>query len=430
MIAGFVAASAVVLMMMGVPIAFALLVPSLAYFVLIDDATASGALQRLVDGVDSFPLLAIPFFIAAGYLANDSGLAAKLFDFLLRALARVRGGLAYVNVLGSFGFSMVSGAASADAAGLGAVVIPASRRAGMNDGVTIGLTATSSVVGPVMPPSVPAIIYGVAAGVPIGAMFLAGIIPALMLTIGLLVGAWISCRKQANAPAAHSGGAETSATSFVRLGMGALPVLIAPVLIIGGIVGGVVTPTEAGAAAAVYLIVLAVLQRRMGVADLLRTARRAMETSASILVVVAASSLFALVLTREQVPLAVTSWLTSATDSTIVFLLLVNVLLLVAGMVMDPISAQLVLVPILLPSALAFEVDPIHFGVIVILNLGVGLLTPPIGLVLYVMSSVAQVPIGVVFRGVVRFLPVLLIVLLLATYIPWLSTVLPSIAGQ
>jgi len=403
-----------------VPVAISMLLPCLVYVSLSPDITLGVALQRIMSGIDSFALLAVPLFILTGYLSNSGGLADRLFRFLLGLLRGVPGSLGYVNVISSLLFSWMSGAAVADAAGLGSVLVPAMKKRGYDEGFSLGLTGASSLIGPVMPPSIPAIIYAVTAGVSVGGLFFASVLPALLLTAILCVAvaiysAWNPLQSDVEEPN----------VSLLKASCEAAPILLTPVIILGGILGGVMTPTEAAAVAALYVMILGWLFRSLSRAALVQSLQETATTTGSILLIVAAASLFGWIIAREQGPQMVADWLTTVTDNPYVFLLLVNVALLLIGMLLEPVAALLILVPILLPVARQYGIDPLHFGVIMILNLVIGLITPPVGLVLYVLSSVTKAPVQRVMRGTWPFLLPLFATLLIVTFVPALSLWLP-----
>jgi tripartite ATP-independent transporter DctM subunit len=415
----------VALLLVRVPVAFALLLPSIIYIQAEENLTMAVALQRVTAGLNSFPLLAVPLFIMTGFLANSTGIAERLFQFLQGIFGRVRGSLGYVNVTSSVVFSWMSGAAIADAAGLGSVLVPAMRKRGWDEGFSLGLTGASSMIGPIMPPSIPAIIYAVAASVSIGGLFCAGILPALLLatTLAVLVFFHARRRPELREEAAISGRELLLAT--VR----ALPVLFTPVIILGGILGGVFTPTEAAAAAVMYVLVLGTIYRSLSIRRLYAVSLRTAETTGAILLIVAAATLFGWIMAREQGPQLVANAILGFTDNPMIFLILVNVCLLVIGMFLEPVAALMITVPVLLPIAGQFGVDPLHLGIVMILNLVIGLLTPPVGLVLYVLSSVTGVPFPRVVRGTLPFLVPLLITLFLVTFLPGISLFLPRLLG-
>lgn len=412
------------LMLVRVPVAFSLLVPSLVYLWLDPGISIGTALQRVTAGVNSFPLLAVPLFIMTGNAANVTGVTDRLFTFAERLLGHIRGSLGYVNVLVSLVFSWMSGAAIADAAGLGKIEVPAMVQRGWNDRFAVGLTGASGLIGPMMPPSIPAIIYAVTAGVSVGALFLASIVPALLIVVALSIMVYLHARKRTELRLVRSSGRDLLAAASAAL----LP-LGTPVIILGGILGGVFTPTEAAGLAVIYVLVLAVIYRTLTWSGLRQMVRSTAETTGAIMLIVGAASLFSWVLARERIPQEVASLILTVTESPLLFLILVNVLLLVVGMMLEPTAAILVMVPVLLPVVDVFGIDPLHFGVFMILNLVIGLLTPPVGLVLYVLSSVTDIPFPRVARGALPFLVPLVIVLLVVTFVPALSLWLPGLLG-
>jgi tripartite ATP-independent transporter DctM subunit len=417
-------AAVVFLLLFRVPVAFALLLPSLLYIYFSEGITLGVAIQRMTAGLNSFPLLAVPLFIMTGYVANAAGIADRLFRFLMSLLGQVRGSLGYVNVSSSLIFSWMSGAAIADAAGLGSVLVPAMRKRGYDEGFALGLTGASSMIGPIMPPSIPAIIYAVIAGVSIGALFSASVIPAFIIAAALFVYVFLNARKglDLREPA-------TSGPERLRATASALPVLFTPVIILGGILGGVFTPTEAAAAAVLYVLLLSLFYRSLTWKALYSVFLRTAETTGAIMLIVASAGIFGWIIAREQGPQLVANALLAFTDNPLIFLLMVNVCLLLIGMLLEPVSALLITVPILMPVSLQFGIDPLHLGVIMILNLVIGLLTPPVGLVLYVLSSVTGAPFPLVVKGTLPFLVPLGITLLLITFVPAISLFLPRLLG-
>lgn len=412
------------LIALRVPIAFALLIPGMLYL-LVAGLPFSVAAQQVTLGVDSFPLLAVPLFIMVGYAANESGITDRLYSFAEALVGHVRGSLGYVNVLVSLFFSWMSGSAVADAAGLGRMAVPAMVSREYPARFSVGITGASTAIGPIMPPSIPAIIYGVTSGVSIGALFLAGIVPALLIVAALSVTVYLYMRKEKTlrlprAPLREIG----------KKGLAALLAAVTPVIILGGILGGVFTPTEAAAAAVVYVLILSVaVYRSIGLRSLGQLLRNTGETTAGVMIIVASASLFGWILAREQAPQLLADAIFGITTNPWIFVLLVNIFLLLIGMILEPVSAILILVPVLVPVAVEFGMDPLHFGIMMIFNLVIGLLTPPVGVILYVLSSAAQMPLTTVMRGVAPFLIPLIAVLLLIAYIPALSTAIPRGLG-
>lgn len=422
MILGGLVIAMLVLLLLRVPVAISMLLPCLVYVAWSPDITLGVALQQTVGSVDSFPLLAVPLFIMTGYLSNAGGLADRLFRMLLMLFKKIPGNLGFVNVFSSLMFSWMSGAAIADAAGLGSVLVPAMKKRGYDEGFALGLTGASSLIGPIMPPSIPAIVYAVSAGVSVGALFFAGVLPALVLTSILCIFVYRDARK-------HPMREEATAQDIpvAKAIASALPVLLTPVIILGGILGGIFTPTEAAAAAVMWVLVLSICYRSLSFKAFRGVLIKTTSTTGSIMLIVAAAGLFGWVIAREQGPQVVTEAMLQFTDNPIVFLLLVNAILLVTGMFLEPVAGLLITVPVLLPAAIEFGIDPLHLGIMMILNLVLGLLTPPVGLVLYVLSSVTGSSVQTVTRGTVPFLIPLLITLLLITFIPDFSLWLPRL---
>ena len=413
----------VILLVLRVPIAFAILGPCLGYLWYTDQSLGLG-LRLATQGINSWPLLAVPLFILVGVVANRAGIADRLFDLALSLLGRVRGSLGYVNIGVSLGFSWMSGSALADAAGLGSVEVPAMRKQGYPARFSVGITAASTVIGPIMPPSIPAIIYAAVAVVSTGALFAASVVPAFLLAVSLAVAVFIWARKREELRTARFAWADLG-HNFLR----AAAAMLTPVIIIGGILTGTFTPTEAAGVGACYMIVLGLAYRSVRLRDLPGIFRDTALTTASITIILGASALLGWILARERVPQAVAEAIFTVTDSKIVFLILVNLVLLLLGAIIEPTSALVLSVPILLPVAVEFGVDPVHFGVIAVLNLMIGLLTPPMGGVLYVLSSVTGISVADVFRGVAPFLIPLLMVLGIVTFAPGLVLWLPDRLG-
>ena len=422
MILGGLIIAMLVLLFLRVPVAFSLLLPCLVYIAWSPDITLGVALQQTVSSVDSFPLLAVPLFIMTGYLSNAAGLADRLFQMLLILFKKVPGTLGFVNVFSSLTFSWMSGAAIADAAGLGSVLVPAMKKRGYDEKFALGLTGASSLIGPIMPPSIPAIVYAVTAGVSVGSLFFAGVLPALVLTLILCVFVYREARKN---PLQEEAG-RPEMPPLTGAIVSAFPVLLTPVIILGGILLGIFTPTEAAAAAVMWVLILSLCYRSLSFKALHGVLLKTTTTTGSIMLIVAAAGLFGWVIAREQGPQAVTEAMLQFTDNHIVFLLLINVALLITGMLLEPVAGLLITVPVLMPAALEFGIDPLHLGIVMILNLVLGLLTPPVGLVLYVLSSVTGASVQTVTRGTLPFLIPLLITLLLITFIPAFSLWLPG----
>ena len=411
------------LLLIRVPVGLAFIGPSL-WWALADGTSSGFALKTTFDGLNSFPLLAVPLFVLVGVMANRLGIADRLYEFCLAALGRVRGNLAYVNVGSAVGFSWMSGSALADVAGLGKLQIPQMVKAGYPFGFAAGLTASSSLISPVMPPSIPAVIYAATATVSTGALFAASVLPALAMAIGLCVYIFFWTARRPDL-----GSVPFDRHRFFRAAIGAAGAVLTPVILLGGILSGTFTPTEAASVAVLYMLVLGFIYRSVTLRVLLQSLRETAVITGGIALILGAAALLGLILTRARVSQNVAEFLTSISESPIVFMILVNILLLILGTVIDATAVILVTVPVLLPIATGLGIDPIYFGVVMIINLMIGLLTPPVGSVLYITSSVTGRPVDLVFRGVAPFLIPLVAVLVIITAFPDLALWLPKVLG-
>ena len=414
--------SLLIMLIAGVPVAVALGGASLLYIVL-DGFPPTVLIHTMINGVDSFPLLAVPFFILAGHLMNTAGITNKIFDFAKALVGWMHGGLGHVNVGASIIFAGMSGAAVADAGGLGTIEIKAMRDAGYDADFSVGITAASSTIGPIIPPSLPLVIYGVMASTSIGQLFAAGLIPGLLMAASLMVMVAWYARKR-NYP-------RDAKFKFSRLGttfVAAFLPLLTPVIIIGGIVTGAFTPTESAVAAVAYSLILGlVVYRTLTWKHLIRVSLDTIKTTSAILLIVASAAIFAWILTANQVADTLGHMLFEFTDSKVVILLIMTVLILAFGCFMETIAAITILVPMLLPIAVKIGIDPVHLGIMLILNLMIGLLTPPVGMVLYVLSQVSGVSFERCVMATLPFLVPLVTVLMAIVFIPQLSMWLPTL---
>ena len=410
------------LMLIRVPIAVALGMSSLGY-ILLEGLPPVLLVHNVINGMNSFPLLAVPFFIMAGGLMNSAGITGRIFGFARSVVGWMNGGLAHVNIGASIIFAGMSGAAVADAGGLGAIEIKAMREAGYDDDFSVGVTAASSTIGPIIPPSLPLVIFGVMASVSIGELFVAGIIPGLLMAVSLMIMVWYMSKKR-NYP-------RDEAFSFSNVGRRfktAILPLMTSVIIVGGIVSGAFTPTEAAVCAASYALVLGLfVYRTLNVKKLVAVSIETIETTASIMLIVGAATIFAWILTANQAAALFAETLLGLTDNKTLILLMIMLVVLLIGLFMETIAAISILVPVLLPVSAQIGVDPIHLGIIVILNLMIGLLTPPVGMVLFVLSKVSGVSFERCVRATMPFLVPLVVVLLLLTFIPQLTLFLPEL---
>ena len=413
----------VVLLVIGFPVAFALIGASLAFILIESPLPMVVVIHRTIGGIDSFTLLAVPFFILAGNLMNHAGITDRIFDFAKAGVGWMRGGLGHVNVGASVLFAGMSGAAVADAGGLGTIEVKAMREAGYDNDFAVGLTAASSTIGPLIPPSLPLVVYGVSSQASIGQLFAAGLIPGLLMAVALM--AMVTYY-------AHVRGYGRD-TSFLWRVLGitfgrAFLSLLTPVILVGGILGGVFTPTEAAVVASAYALFLGVaVYRTLNLRKLWEISIDTIETTAVVLLIVGAASIFSWILTANGVPRALAGAILGQTESVFLILLFLNLLLLSVGIVMEPVAAITILTPVLLPIAMALGLDPVHFGIIMVLNLMIGLLTPPVGMVLYVLARVTETSFETVVRATIPFLIPLVLVLILVTYVPAVSMWLPTL---
>lgn len=411
------------LLILRVPVAFAFLGPSLAYMMIADQSTGQ-ALRVVTNATASFPLLAVPLFILLGALTNHAGIADRLFRFAMAVLAPVRGNLGYVAVGTSVGFSWMSGSAVADAAALGKVQIPAMIREGYGRRFATGLSAASSLIAPVMPPSIPAVIFAGLTAVSTGALFAASVIPAVLMAVGLCVIVWLLVRRNPNLT---SGTVDRTEVRESMKGV-ALP-LLSPVIILGGILGGFFTPTEAAAVGVAYILLIAVIERSLSWRGFLAALYESVLTAGGILLIVASASLLGYILAMERVPQAITNAMLSVSDHPTVFLAMVVLMALVLGCVIDATAILVLVVPILMPIAATYGVDPITLGVILIISLMMGLLTPPVGTVLFVTAAVSKTSVGEVFRGTLPFMIPFALIVLTLMFFPSAATWLPGLLG-
>jgi tripartite ATP-independent transporter DctM subunit len=411
-----------VLLIVGVPIAFALGLASFVYL-LFSDLPLIVIPQKMYAGLDVFVLLSIPGFILAGNLMNASGITNRIIQLCNALFGHIRGGLGLANVGASMLFGGVSGTAIADTASIGSVMIPAMEKEGYDTDFSCAVTATSSTIGPIIPPSLPMIIAATLTGLSVGKLFIAGIVPGLLLGVGLMLVTYIISVKR-KYPKRPKASWMEMARSFYR----AFWALLMTLLILFGIIGGVFTPTEASIVAVVYamavgLFVYGELKLRMIPKLILESAKM----TASLMVLVGFANLFAWIMTVEEIPQMIAQSLLNITENKIVMLLLINLLLLFVGAFMETIASLLILFPVLLGVAVHIGVDPIQFAMIMVMNLVIGLTTPPVGVCLFVASSIGKIPMERIAKAGVPFLLVSLIVLMLVTFVPGISLFLPSL---
>ena len=452
-----------VLMVCGVPVALAMAGASLLYVMLSGTLPDYVVIHRMVNGIDSFPLLAVPFFIMAGNLMNSAGITNRIYNFALALVGWMKGGLGHVNIIGSVIFAGMSGTAIADAAGLGTIEIKAMKDHGYSTEFSVGVTAASATLGPIIPPSLPFVIYAMFANVSVGQLFLAGIIPGGVMAILMMFTVAYYAHKNnwgrdvafrwsrigkallelaivVGFPTAIWGatemGTEPAPTFFAAMVLllladrffrfnAVLPIMT-PVLLIGGMTSGIFTATEGAIAACVWALFLGLVwYRTLNWKMLVKVSMDTVETTATVLLIVAAASIFGWLLTVTKVTDAVAAAVLSYTNNPAMFLLLANLLMLFVGCFLEPTAAITILVPILLPICHQLGIDPVHFGLVMVLNLMIGLLHPPMGMVLFVLARVAKLSVERTTIAILPWLVPLLGSLILITYIPEISLWLP-----
>jgi tripartite ATP-independent transporter DctM subunit len=410
------------LMVVGMPIFLSMGFSCLAYLWLNGEILLSIP-QRLTATANSFPLLAAPFFMLTGTAMNTAGVTTRIYDFCECLAGRFRGGLAHVNVLGSVIFAGMSGSAVADAAGLGTIEIKAMTDDGYPLAFSAAVTAASATIGPIIPPSVPLLIYGVIADVSIGRLFAGGFIPGLLMAAALMVQIHFMAKKRGFG--SHK---PPTLPEFVTKTRKAFLSLMTPVILFGGMMIGIFTPTEAAFAAATYALILGLfVYREIKWRVLPGIFLSTVETNSVVLMLVMTASLFGWVLARAQVPQQLGAYILGTTRNPLVILLMINGFLLIVGCFMEALAALIILIPVFMPVINAVGIDPVHFGLVVVLNLMIGTLTPPVGIVLFVVARVAKLPFEAVTRATAPFLIPLIIVLILITVFPELVLFLPRV---
>lgn len=419
--------SAIVLLAIGMPVAFALGISTLTAVLLGSELPLLAMLKQTYEGVDSFPLMAVPFFILAAELMSGGSLTEVLLKFAAQFVGHKRGGLGYTNVVSLTFFSGISGSALADAAGPGSMMIRMMDKAGYDRAYAAALTAATAIVGPIIPPSIIMIIYALQdERVSVGALFIAGFVPGILIAVAMAaVNFWVS--KQRNYKGIDE---QLSWRDKLSTTWKAVPALLLPVIILGGMRAGWFTPTEASVVAVFYALICGKFVYRTlqwkAIPDIL--SRSALLT-ASVLIIIGMSNAFAWVLTVDGLPIKLAEWMAAQNFNAVTFLIAVNIFLLIFGIFIEPLPGVMVLVPILAPVAAHLGIDPIHFAMVVIFNLTLGMITPPVGGLLFVTSNVAKVPLGALTRELKPFLLAHGVILMLLTFLPALSTWAPRAFG-
>jgi len=415
--------SLIVFFALGVPIAIAMGLAS-AIALLYEGATPLLVLvQRSFTSVDSFPLMAIPFFILAGTLMEFGGISKRLINFANALTGHFAGGLAIVTVVTAMFFSAISGSSAATTAALGSILIPAMISKGYNRNFAGAIQAVSGELGVIIPPSIPLILYGVAAGVSIGDLFLAGMIPGILIGLSLILAVSILAKKY-KFPREE----KKSVPEIGKAFKDAFLALMMPVIILGGIYGGIFTPTEAAGVAVAYALIVGVfIYKEIKLNRLVKILTEASITTAVVMFIISSAGLFGWILTMENVPREVAEFITSFSDNPLVFLLLVNLFLIFVGMFMETNASIIILTPLLVPIAAELGIDPVHFGIIMIVNLALGMCTPPLGVNLFISAEIANIRLEQITRGMLPFYIVMALILILITYVPQITLFLPNL---
>ena len=405
------------MLMAGVPVAFCLAISSALFFT-ITDMPLNMMAQRFFSGLDAFTLLCVPGFILAGNLMNSGGITTRIIGFCNKLVGHIRGGLGLANIVASMIFAGISGTAVADSASIGGILIPAMVKEGYEPDFSVGVTAASSCIGPIIPPSLPMIIAATLTGLSVSKMFVAGIAPGILMGFGMMgISYYISNKRK------HPKNEKRASVKEILIsGRDAFWALLMTFIILFGIVGGIMTPTEASIVAVVYALCVGFfVYKELHFKDLPRIFRESAITMASIMILVGCANIFAYILTKEKIPQIIADGMLGITTNRIAILLLINILLLFVGCFMETIAALLILFPVLLQVATSVGVHPIHFGIIMVLNLVIGLTTPPVGVCLFVTSSIGKISLAKASTGVLPFLGINVVVLFLITYIPSLT---------
>ena len=411
---------------LGVPVALSLMASSVIYF-LLDGTPMIIVAQKVYSGIDSFTLLCIPGFMLAGSLMNQGGITNKIIQFAKLLIGHIRGGLGISNVISSMIFAGISGTALADTASIGAVMIPSMQKEGYGKGRSVAISISSSTIGPIIPPSLPMIIVGTLSGISVGKLFIAGIIPGILLGLSLIILVYFTARKY-KFPINKT---KTNFSLLAKSFLNAFWAIMMTVIILYGILGGFFTPTEASIISVIYATFISIyVYKGIKWSDLPSIILESIRASASIMLLVGFASVFAWILTSEKIPQMIAEMILGITTNKVLTIILINILLVIVGMFMETISALLILFPTLLPIATGIGMSPIQFGVMMVLNLIIGLTTPPVGVCLFVGAKIGNISLGEAAKSLIPFLTCLFFVLSIVSFIPSITTFLPGLLGK
>lgn len=427
MVAGILFISLILFLLLSVPIGVSLGLSSLAVIVTQNPISMETFVQSMLQGLNSFPLMAVPLFTFAGEVMGKGGISRRLIDVSSLLTGRFTGGLGIVTIITSLFFAAIAGTGSAAVAAIGLIMIPTMVKKGYDKGYASALVATAGTVGVIIPPSVCMVVYAVAAGASISGLFMAGIVPGILIGVGLIIYSVIYSKKHGYKGDDKKYTAKEAGKTIIN----AIPGLMIPVIILGGIYGGIFTPTEAAAIAGIYGVLIGIfVYKEIKFKDLLHLAFRSVLMSAPVLMIIGISTGFGRILTITQVPTAIANMILGITNSKILVLLLINVLLLIVGTFMETNAAIIILTPILLPIVTMLGVNPIHFGIIVVMNLSIGFITPPLGANLFMACQVGEISFDALVKKIWPWIFVMIVLLLLITYIPGISLCLPKALGM
>lgn len=426
MVSGILFVSLIVFLLISVPIGVSLGLSSLVTILAVNPISTETFVQSMMQGLNSFPLMAVPLFTFAGEVMGKGGISKRLINVASVFTGRFTGGLGIVTIITSLFFAAIAGTGSAAVAAIGLIMIPTMVQHGYDKGYSSALVATAGTVGVIIPPSVCMVVYAVAAGASISGLFMAGIVPGIIIGIGLIIYSVIYSKKHG-----YKGDAKRYTVKEAgKIILNAVPGLMIPVIILGGIYGGIFTPTEGAAVAGVYGVIIGVfVYKEIKLSDLVHITYRSVLMCAPVLIIIGISTGFGRILTIAQVPEMIADAILGITDSKVLILLLINILLLIVGTFMETNAAIIILTPILLPIVTLLGVDPVHFGIIVVMNLSIGFITPPLGANLFMACQVGEISYDRLVKKIWPWIGVMIILLMLVTYIPQISLTLPKLLG-